>query len=266
MNSRGWRRAGACRSRGSRRLSRGSRLVPSVLRWVGATGVLWCCLSVLGAQSLPPGSLSGQARDAAGAPLAGVTITATRPTAPSAAAAPPRAPLPRNVAHSGNSGCFAFTSLPAGRYLLRAEKPGFVTQTLARTLPAGGHVVVTFTLAAISAVAASTINNTPLNGRDWTQLATLRPGVSSVQSQNASSGHAAQRGFGAALSISGARPEENDYVLDGISISDYSNGAPGSVIGAALGVSAVDRLSVVGSNYPASIGRTSGGVISAATR
>ena len=32
------------------------------------------------------------------------------------------------------------------------------------------------------------------------------------------------------MSISGARPDQNSYRLDGISINDYSNGAPGSVL------------------------------------
>ncbi|MGH9440162.1 MAG: hypothetical protein ACRD22_20380, partial [Terriglobia bacterium] len=45
-----------------------------------------------------------------------------------------------------------------------------------------------------------------------------------------------------------------------------SNGAPGSVLGANLGVDAVQQFSVLASNYPAEYGRTSGGVINAITR
>src|SRR5262249_11367322 len=71
---------------------------------------------------------------------------------------------------------------------------------------------------------------------------------------------------GAALSISGARPDQNSYRLDGVSINDYSNGAPGSVLGDNLGVDAVEQFSVLGSNYPAEYGRTTGGVINAVTR
>ena len=75
-----------------------------------------------------------------------------------------------------------------------------------------------------------------------------------------------ERGLGAALSISGARPDQNNYRLDGVSINDYSNGAPGSVLGDNLGVDAVQQFSVLGSNYPAQYGRTTGGVINAVTR
>jgi hypothetical protein len=111
-------------------------------------------------------------------------------------------------------------------------------------------------------VSAATVRNTPLNGRDWTQLAALEAGVTGIQTGGAQ----AQRGFGAAISVSGARPDQNNYRLDGISINDYSNGAPGSVLGSNLGVDAVEQFSVLGSNYPAGYGRTSGGVINAVTR
>src|SRR5216117_3147240 len=115
-------------------------------------------------------------------------------------------------------------------------------------------------------VSTSTVVDSPLNGRDWTQLATLQAGVTGVQTGSAQGGGNSQRGFGAALSISGARPDQNNYRLDGVSINDYSNGAPGSVLGENLGVDAVEQFSVLGSNYPAQYGRTTGGVINAVTR
>jgi hypothetical protein len=107
------------------------------------------------------------------------------------------------------------------------------------------------------------------NGRDWTQAATLQAGVSSVRTQpdagNTSSGRG-QRGFGAQISVSGGRPQQNNYIMNGISINDYANSAPGSVLGLDLGADAVEQFSVVTSNYPANIGRSSGGVVNAITR
>src|ERR1700676_1562542 len=111
-------------------------------------------------------------------------------------------------------------------------------------------------------VNASTVRDTPLNGRDWAQLATLQAGVTGVQENGGNS----DRGFGAAISISGSRPDQNSYRLDGTSINDYANGAPGSVLGDNLGIDAVEQVSVLGSNYPAEYGRTSGGAINAVTR
>jgi len=113
---------------------------------------------------------------------------------------------------------------------------------------------------------SSTVRDTPLNGRDWAALATLQAGVSSVQNGSATGGGNTDRGFGAAVSISGSRPDQNAYRLDGISINDYANGAPGSVLGDNLGIDAVEQVSVLGSNYPAEYGRTSGGVINVVTR
>lgn len=121
------------------------------------------------------------------------------------------------------------------------------------------------TSAVTSDVNDATVKNVPLNGRDWTQVATLQSGVTGIQTANQGAGHVAQRGFGAAMSISGGRPEQNSYRLDGLSINDYSNGAPGSVLGTNLGVDAVKEVSVLQSNYPAQYGRTSGGIINAIT-
>jgi hypothetical protein len=105
-----------------------------------------------------------------------------------------------------------------------------------------------------------------LNGRDWAALATLQVGVTGVQNGSATGGGNTDRGFGAAVSISGSRPDQNSYRLDGISINDYANGAPGSVLGDNLGIDAVEQVSVLGSNYPAEYGRTSGGLINVVTR
>jgi hypothetical protein len=110
--------------------------------------------------------------------------------------------------------------------------------------------------------------NLGLNGRDWTTLATLQAGVDTVPVQQPNQGSAPKgnRGYGNQMTISGTRPQQNNYRLDGISINDYSNGAPGSVAGLNLGVDAIGEFSVLTSNYSAEYGRTSGGVINAITK
>jgi hypothetical protein len=121
----------------------------------------------------------------------------------------------------------------------------------------------------ISAVVnATTVRELPLNGRSWTDLAQLQPGVNTIQTQpNFSAGtDRGNRGFGQQLTISGARPQQNNYRLDGVSLNDYANGAPGSVLGGNLGVDAIEEFSVLTSNYAADYGKTSGGVVNAITR
>lgn len=187
---------------------------------------------------------------------------------------------------TGTGGLYASPNLPPGNYEMTVEAAGFTTQV--RTdinVTIGARVAINVTMemgdpkeatrsaapataetqgaATVSgSVNASTVRDSPLNGRDWTQLAALEAGVTGIQTGSIN----AQRGFGAAISVSGARPDQNSYRLDGITINDYSNGAPGSVLGSNLGVDAVEQFSVLGSNYPAGYGRTSGGVINAVTR
>jgi hypothetical protein len=114
---------------------------------------------------------------------------------------------------------------------------------------------------------STTVRELPLNGRDWTTLALLQPGVTGVyQYPLGLSNQRANRGLGMQLSIGGTRPQGNNYRLDGVSINDYSNAGPGSVLGILLGVEAVQEFSVVTNSAPASYGRTSGGVINSITR
>src|SRR4030088_2663950 len=117
-------------------------------------------------------------------------------------------------------------------------------------------------------VTANTVRELPLNGRSWTDLAALQPRVSTINTQPTFSTGAdrGNRGFGQQLTISGARPQQNNFRLDGISLNDYANGAPGSVLGGNLGVDAIQEFSVLTSNYSAEYGKTSGGVINAITR
>ncbi len=119
-----------------------------------------------------------------------------------------------------------------------------------------------------SEVESTTIRELPLNGRDWASLATLSPGVIAIEAQvgfetGTSRGN---RGFGAQLSISGGRPTQNNYRLDGNSINDYANSGPGSVIGVSLGVDAIQEFSVLTGNYSAEYGKTSGGVVNAISK
>jgi outer membrane receptor for ferrienterochelin and colicin len=143
---------------------------------------------------------------------------------------------------------------------------GHVSQKVEVT---GDAPAVQLASSVISGVVSQTaVVELPLNGRDWTQLATLQPGVSSVASIQADTGShdRVHRGYGVQLAISGNRPQQNNYRIDGVSVNDYTNGGPGSVEGSTLGVDAVEEFSVLTSNYSAEYGRTSGGVVNAITK
>jgi len=149
-------------------------------------------------------------------------------------------------------------------------KVGQATSTVEVTDAVSGVELATSSLG--NDVDGTTVRELPLNGRDWSQLATLQPGVDGVRNQSSIGGVGSAdvvrgaRGFGNQLSVSGTRPTQNNYRLDGISFNDYTNGAPGGVLGTLAGVDAIQEFSVLTTNYSAEYGKTSGGVINAITR
>ena len=185
-----------------------------------------------------------------------------------------------------NNGNYNFTDLPPGRYKIwvgsQRPDPSAISISLASgeervldlTFPFSSHAAGT-TSNPVTAksnaeeINSKTLRDLPVSGRDVTQAATLAAGDSSVRTQQTASdtnSGRGQRGFGAQISVSGARPQQNKYLLDGISLNDYANSAPGSVLGLDLGADAVEQFKVVTSSYPAEYGRSSGGVINAVTR
>src|SRR5258708_15752127 len=227
------------------------------------------------------GTVSGRVTDSTGALIPGAQV-AIRNTATGVTTS-----LVAN-----EEGVYRGSNLLPGDYEITASAPNF-TSFLQKgvTLTVGADLTIDLKLAAgavtasimvsseaptvdtttptLSAVVGErTIVELPLNGRDWTTLATLQPGISSIRTQYASGGTSSRgnRGYGDELTITGHRPQENNYRIDGVSINDYTNGAPGSAGGVNLGADAVKEFSVLASNYSAEYGRTSGGVINAITR
>src|SRR5487761_215746 len=144
-------------------------------------------------------------------------------------------------------------------------KVGGVTQTITVT---GAAQAVQLNSSTISGVVNTTrVLDLPLNGRSWTDLAELQPGVTvSTTEANFISSDRPNRGIGQWVIISGCLPQQNSFLLDGINIDDYANAGPGSVLGGNLGVDAVGEFSVMTTNYSTEYGRSSGGVISAITK
>ena len=117
-------------------------------------------------------------------------------------------------------------------------------------------------------VTGESIRELPLNGRDWSQLATLQPGIYAVRTMKTvnTPGGRGNRGWGQELTDAGHSPYFNNYQVNGISSSDYSNGGPGGVLGTQLGVDAIDEFAVQTTNYSAEYGRSAGAVINAITK
>ncbi len=191
---------------------------------------------------------------------------------------------------TNTTGAFSIANLNPGDYELSATATGFSTAVTKVTLTVGakqevdlalkvGQItqVVEVTGAALAVdttsstltaeVNSTTVEELPLNGRDWASLAQLQPGVAGVRTQELiTQVGAVGRGLGTQISIDGNRPTQNTYRLNGLIVNDYSNAGPGNVLGANLGVDAIQEFSVITSNYSAEYGYTSGGVVNAITK
>jgi hypothetical protein len=144
-------------------------------------------------------------------------------------------------------------------------KVGEVNQTVEIT---GAAPIIETTNATLAGnVQSAQIVELPLNGRDWASLATLEPGVVSVRvHEQVTQPGGNLRGLGNQMTIDGNRPTQNVYRLNGVIVNDYSNAGPGNVLGASVGVDAIQEFSVLTANYSAEYGFTSGGVINAITK
>ena len=255
----------------------------SFSKWV----CVWLLLTLVLVNACPtPGqvsgaTLSGIVMDENGGPVPGANVSIKNVGTGVA----------RDVVTNGD-GFYSAPNLIPGGYEVRVSAKGFQTlvqkeitlnvgaqQSLNMNLKVGQLTQTVEVNAALPDVqtSSSTISDTvdsktvrqlPLNGRDWTSLATLEPGVVSIPNQATTSFNAnkGNRGFGNQLSNGGHRANENSYRVNAISINDYSNSAPGGATGVNLGVDAIQEFSVLTSNYTAEYGRTSGAVINAITK
>jgi len=106
------------------------------------------------------------------------------------------------------------------------------------------------------------IRDLPLNGRSFTELAVLQPGVVTARA----AGQSLIVGMGQKISVNGTRANASSFILDGTDINDSMGQAPGSVTGVVLGVETVREFKTLTSNFSAEYGRAAGGVISAVTK
>src|SRR3989441_7282161 len=220
------------------------------------------------------GAISGVVRDASGAVIPGVTVTAKHSDSG----------LTR-TAISNETGGYIFQLLPVGAYEITTELPGFkqeirrginlvvgqeamVNLTLEVGAPAesvtvtGEAPIVNTTLASTAGlVNESQIKDLPLNGRSFDQLLTLTTGT-----VNYTSNVNLQGNF---FSVVGRRPEENTFSINGVEyIGSNSAGQPSGPYGASgqvLGVDAVREFNLLEHSYGAEYGKRAGGHVSIVT-
>src|ERR1700747_3004157 len=187
--------------------------------------------SLLRAQTFR-GTLRGTVADATGAVVPGAAITVKNMDTGVA-----------RTTQSNSDGEFTVPELPIGRYSVEATMTGFAPyHAEGINIEVAGQVNLTITLqtgaqkediiVSGNALQVETTSNTlgatlttndvknlPVNGRDYTKLIYLSPGVSGSPDQISDS----PGSFGA-FSVNGARGRSNNFLLDGTDMNDgYRN-------------------------------------------
>jgi hypothetical protein len=226
------------------------------------------------------GSINGAVTDSSGAAMPGATVIIRNQETGSQ----------RQLTTDG-SGLYNAPSVSVGSYSVSASKDGFATQQRdGIVITVGQAIRANLTLSA-SAVTQQievtdkppTINLTtqqtsglvderqvktlPLNGRSYDQLLTLNPAVVNYTAQRSGSIGTSNSSVGNMFSISGRRPQDNLFLLNGIEYTGASliNVTPGGTSGQLLGVDAVREFNVSSNTYSAGFGKRQGAQISIVT-
>jgi hypothetical protein len=111
------------------------------------------------------------------------------------------------------------------------------------------------------------VKELPLNGRSFDQLLQLNPASISYTTQRSGGVGTSNSSVGNMFSISGRRPQDNLFLLNGIEYTGASliNVTPGGTSGQLLGVEAVREFNVAADSYGANYGKRTGAQISIIT-
>jgi len=218
--------------------------------------------------------LTGRVIDPAGRVVAGAEIIVQD-----------RATLIERSVRTNGEGIYEIPALPVSIYRMQVKASGFrlytvesLTMDVARTLVQDAHldirdlsqeVTVKSQTALIDGATTSvghvidgrTVQEIPLNGRYFLDLAVLSPG--SVTAPQSGFSAAPSRGLGAlAINTAGNREETVNYMINGITLNDL-------VFSSILfqpSIGAVQEFKIDNSTFSAEYGQSSGAIVNLATR
>src|SRR5215471_3539317 len=225
------------------------------------------------------GAIAGVITDTSNSVLPGVTIDVTNE----------ETGLVRSAA-TGLDGFFAVRLLNPGRYSVKATLPGFRTtvrehvavvvnetvrtdmtmqvgQLEERVVVQGQTPLVETTNATLGVVVdRQKVVDLPLNGRNFTQLGTLIPGVVAPPAAlGGQDGNATPGGFGnvtGGFNVNGQRNQSNNFLLDGATNNDSFN--TGFVLRPPP--DAIQEFKILTHSYDAEYGRNAGSVVNVVTK
>jgi hypothetical protein len=246
----------------------------------GSSMILAGALSCTALFAQGDASLWGSVNDNSGASVAGATVTVRNLETGT-----------QRALVTDELGRFNVPALAVGHYEVAASKAGFqvdrrspvnlavgqreevnlalqvgdVHQTV--EVPADIGIVQVTTEDISGLVGERQVKDLPLNGRSYDQLLTLNPGVINYTSQRAGGIGTSNSVVGNMFAVSGRRPQENLFLLNGVEFTSASeiNNTPGGVSGQLLGVDAVREFAVVKDTYGAEYGKRPGAQVNIVT-
>ncbi|HTW57315.1 MAG TPA: carboxypeptidase regulatory-like domain-containing protein [Terriglobales bacterium] len=260
--------------------------IASLLARAGAAAILVCfSVSLFAAAS---GSLSGTLKDPTGAVIVEAKLTLVNTVLKS-----------EYVTKSNGEGFYSFPALPVGSYDLTIDATGFETQektnlaidtdaalTLDAVLSLGErseNIMVEGESAAVEVqvdtvathlgelVTSSQMTALPLNGRSYTDLLPIQPGVAPVSTLLPNSVIMAGVTGGLSpsgdlnpgnLSIDGQRESSNGFLVDGIDVQEHMNGGTSIV----ANLDSIDEFRVLTNNFDPEYGNYNGGMVTVITK
>jgi len=218
------------------------------------------------------GGIVGTIRDEKGADISGAKVRVTN-----------AATSLRRETTTAENGLYRVLAVPTGVYEVTAEAQGFATTT-AKNIEVGVDQVRTLDLALrVSARAESItvaanadltqtetaklgeiidnrkVEDLPLNGRDFAQLARLNPGVAS---SGGGGGQQGGEGGVSGFSSNGQRSTSNNFLVDGVDNNDYFGGQAAQI----PSIDSIQEFEVQTNTFSAEYGRNSGSVVNLVTK
>lgn len=221
-------------------------------------------------------SVLGRVRDTSGAvvPAAVVTLSNTKTSGTAAT-------------KTDNNGNYEFFNVRIGEYTVKASAAGFATagadpfqvvvsarQRVDLTMQLSQNTETVTVTAAVSSVESDTsdrgqvvgaaeIENIPLNGRNYADLALLAPGVNASALGDIRDGVYRESSF----NVNGLRSSFNNFSMDGVDNNAYGTSNQGySNQVTQASPDALQQFKVTTNNYSAEYGRAGGAVINASLK
>ncbi len=236
--------------------------------------LLLCAPAALMAQ-FETATVLGYVRDSSGAVVPGATVTLVDQQTKALV-----------TAQTNAQGSYEFTDVKIGQYEVTAEATGFVTTTTENftvtvnarqrvdvalkvgskgesvTVDAAAELLDTDSSERGQVIGQSEVENLPLNGREYADLAALVPGVRRNILENST-----DSSRDASFDVNGERSEFNNFLLDGVDNNAYGTSNQGfSNQAIPASPDAISEFRVETDNYSAEYGRSAGAVINVSIR